>query len=54
MMLFRSLSSLEPRNAIFRKDLKLWLQGRLVQRQVVHLANPHDGHTGPAGGDCGC
>ena len=50
-ILLRPLSALEPRNAIFRKRLNLRLQGRPMQRQVVHLANPHDHLTGPAGGD---
>jgi hypothetical protein len=51
MILLRPLSALKPRNAIFRKLLNLGLQGRLMQLQVVHLANPHDRRTGPAGGD---
>jgi hypothetical protein len=51
MILLRPFSALKPRNAIFRKLLNLGLQGRLMQLQVVHLANPHDRRTGPAGGD---
>ena len=45
------LSALKPCNAILRKRLNLGLQGGFMQRQVVYLANPHDRHTGPAGGD---
>ena len=50
-ILLRPLSALKPRNPTFRKRLNLGLQGGLMQRQVVYLANPHDRHTGPAGGD---
>ena len=50
-ILLRPLSALKPCNAVFRKRLNLGLQGGLMQRQVVYLANPHDRLTGPAGGD---
>ena len=51
IILLRPLSALKPRNAIFRKRLNPGLQRRPMQRQVVHLSNPHDRRTGPAGGD---
>ena len=50
-ILLRSLSALTPRNPTFRKRLNPGLQDGLMQLQVVYLANPHDRHTGPAGGD---
>lgn len=51
MILVRPLSTLTPRNAIFRKLLELGLQGGLRQLQIVHLANSHDRHAREPGGD---
>jgi len=45
-MRLRALHTIQPTNPIFRKDLMLRLENRLVQIKVIDRADPRDQRTG--------